>query len=90
MSTKVWLDIVDIVEDKFVDENQRIRKYSNDEESLEEAIEKFLEQNENVTQFEVTNETLFDSPGYETGAVFAAWIESNGQLNSVTYQWENY
>lgn len=89
MITKVWLDIVDIVEDKFVDEDQRIREYSN-EESLATAIKKFLEQNENVTQFEVTNETLFDSPGYETGAVFAAWVESNGQLNSVTYQWENY
>ena len=87
MITPVWLDIVDVVDNKFV-ENEHIVKYAEDGESLAEAIEKFLANCEDVTQYDVSEETLFESCGYDTGAVFAAWVESNGKLNSIMYQWE--
>ena len=84
--TKIWNDIVALVEDKFVCDD-RVRKYSGDEQ-LADAIEDLLEKS-NCGQYSVEEETIFESPGYDTGVVFAAWVEANGDLQTITYQWES-
>lgn len=88
MITMTWLNLTDVVEKDFSDKG-RILQYSAEEKSLSEALEEFFENCEEVKQYMVTDETVFESPGYDTGIVAASWIEKDGTLNMVTYQWEN-
>ena len=86
--SKVWSAIVDMVERNFVHEDSFILKYNN-EESLEDSIEEILKNSEDVTQYEVSETDAFESPGYDTGVVYAAWVETDGTLHTIDYQWES-
>lgn len=87
MATMTWLNTIDVVEKDFAD-GDKIRQYSSSGKSLAEALEEFFENCEEVEQYTVTDETIFESPGYDTGVVAASWIEKGGKLNMITYQWE--
>lgn len=84
--TDIWNNIVNLVDNHFTSDDCVIR-YNEEDISLESAISNLLEKSD-CTQYAVTDETAFDSCGYSTGFVFAAWIEKNGDLNNIIYQWE--
>lgn len=86
--SKVWSAIVDMVERNFVYEDSFILKYNN-EEYLGDCIEEILKNSEDVTQYTVNETDAFESPGYDTGVVYAAWVETDGTLHIIDYQWES-
>lgn len=87
--SKVWSAIVDMVERDFVYENKDfILKYHN-EKYLKDAIEELLKEHEDVIQYSVNGIDTFESPGYDTGVVYAAWVEKDGSLQTIDYQWES-
>ena len=86
--SKVWSAIVDMVERDFVHEKDFILKHHN-EVYLEDAIEELLKNHEDVAQYVVDGVDTFDSPGYDTGVVYAAWVEKDGTLHNIDYQWES-
>jgi hypothetical protein len=86
--SKVWSAIVDMVERNFVHEDSFILKYNNGE-YLEDSIEEILKNSEDVTQYKVSETDAFESPGYDTGVVYAAWVETDGTLHTIDYQWES-
>ncbi len=86
--SKVWSVIVDMVEEKFVSEvTNCILRYS-DGEYLETAIGNLLAEHEDVVQYKTSSVDAFESPGYDTGIIYAAWVESDGELHMIDYQWE--
>ena len=44
--------------------------------------------NGNILQYSIEEEEFFDSPGYDTGAVFVAFVTKENKLKTVIYQWE--
>lgn len=86
--SRVWSAIVEMVERDFVHEKDFILKYHN-EVYLEDAIEELLKGHEDVAQYSVSGVDTFDSPGYDTGVVYAAWVEKDGTLHTIDYQWES-
>ena len=85
--SKIWSALVDLVENYFTDENDCVRKYNDEGISLDEAIFNYLKEAD-CSQFIVDGDTIFESPGYDTGVVTAAWIEGDGFLHNIMFQWE--
>ena len=85
--SEVLLAISDMVEKKYTSEEGFVLKYC-DEISLGNAIEVILKTHCDVVQYDVNDVDIFDSPGYDTGIVYAAWVEKSGNLYTIDYQWE--
>lgn len=86
----VYEKIVALVETNFYHESGDYISWGSLDETtnLREAIENFLMNDINVTQYHVNAVDAFESPGYDTGIVYAAWVEANGYLHTIDYQWE--
>ena len=68
-----------------------ISRYAKDDEaSLEEAIEElFMIAEYDTSKYAIRAESLFDSPGYETGYCAISWISKvSGDLETFDFQWE--
>lgn len=68
-----------------------ISRYAKDNEaSLEEAInELFMIAEYDTSKYAIREESLFDSPGYETGYCAISWISKvSGDLETFDFQWE--
>lgn len=63
------------------DKIEKIIEYYNEENDTEcyEAIEQCLKENE-IDQYEISVDEMFDSPGYDVYSVSVAWVEY-GKLN---------
>lgn len=86
--SQVWNEIVEMVDRDYYNEvTECIVSYSNGIH-LSHAIHDFLMAHVNVVHVSVTNVDAFESPGYDTGVVFAAWTEKDGSLHTIDYQWE--
>lgn len=83
--SKIWDEINDMIGERYETEEGWIRPYDNDGLHITYAISEILQAY--GVQYTVEQEDCFESPAYDTGAVFAAWIE-NGKLNSISYQYE--
>lgn len=83
--SKIWDEIDNMIGERYETEEEWIRPYDNDGLHITYAISEILQAHE--VQYTVEQEDCFESPAYDTGAVFAAWIE-NGKLNSISYQYE--
>lgn len=86
----VYEEIVVLVESNFYRESGDYIAWGSldDATNLQEAIENYLMNNINVVQYQVNAVDAFESPGYDTGIVYAAWVERNGSLHTIDYQWE--
>lgn len=68
-----------------------ISRYAKDDEaSLEEAIEElFMIAEYDTSKYAIRDESLFKSPGYETGYCAISWISKvSGELETFSFQWE--
>ena len=86
--SKIFDEIVNMVEERYFKESNRldyISKYDENDVHIATAISTLL--GEKNIPYTIEQEDCFESPGYDTGAVFAAWIE-NGMLESISYQYE--
>ena len=79
--------IIDMVEERFAADEYVIRKYDDNNVSLSDALENLLTKM-NCNQYKIDSDFGFESIGYETGYVFIAWIEPDGELQTLSYQWE--
>lgn len=86
--SEIWTEIVNAMEKRYyIEDSEYFSKYDEDEMHIICAIEEIIKSH-NVEQYTLEQEDCFDSPAYDTGAVFAAWIE-NGKLFSISFQWES-
>lgn len=83
--SEIWKQIVDMVNERFIVRNEYVGRFDADGKELGEAIDWLLA--EAGVEYSMEQELCFESPGYDTGMVFAAWIE-NGKLQTISYQWE--
>ena len=74
-----------MVNERFIVRNEYVGRFDADGKELGEAIDWLLA--ETGVEYSMEQELCFESPGYDTGMVFAAWIE-NGKLQTISYQWE--
>ncbi len=85
--SEIWTEIVNMVEDRYAaNDGEYLKKYDKDDIHIVDAIEQVIISN-GAEQYTLEQENCFESPGYDTGAVFAAWIE-NGKLFSISFQYE--
>lgn len=86
----VYEKIVALVESNFYHESHDYISWGSLDgtTNLKEAITDYLMKSVNVAQYQVNAVDAFESPGYDTGIVYAAWIEMNGSLHTIDYQWE--
>lgn len=86
--SKIWTEIVNTMEKRYyVEDLEYFSKYDENDTHMACAIEEIIKSN-NAEQYTLEEEDCFESPGYDTGVVFAAWIE-NGKLFSISFQWES-
>ena len=83
--SKIWHDIVNMVDERFTIRNEYIGRFAHEGKELGEAIDWLLA--EAGVEYSIEQELCFESPGYDTGMVFAAWIE-DGKLQTISFQWE--
>lgn len=86
--SKIWDEINDLVGERYFKESARqdyISKYDDNGVHIATAISILL--SEKNIPYTIQQEDCFESPAYDTGAVFVAWIE-NGMLESISYQYE--
>lgn len=86
--SRVWSAIVDMVEKNYTDKYQKYIIPYHKEKHLSQAIEDLLMAHIGVLHVSVTNVDVFESPGYDTGIVYAAWTERDGSLHTIDFQWE--
>lgn len=86
----VYEEIVSMVETNFYNEKYDFIMWGSHDETmgLKEAIGNLLMTHTQVAQYAVHAVDAFDSPGYGTGIVYAAWVERDGSLHTIDYQWE--
>jgi hypothetical protein len=77
--------IENLIEERF-DEGNYIRQHDDNEILLEDAISEVLDKFD--IQYSVENMYIFESPGYDTGVVFIAWVYE-GTLDTYPIQWES-
>lgn len=65
-----------------------LSRYNENGEILEEAFEEMF-QKLGTEKYEVSSDTLFESPAYDTGYVAIAWIDEDGDLYQYVFQWES-
>ena len=86
--SKIWDEIDNLVGERYLKESPRydyISKYDENGVHIATAISILL--GEKNIPYTIQQEDCFENPAYDTGAVFAAWIE-NGMLESISYQYE--
>ena len=83
--SKIWNDIVNMVNERFTIRNEYIGRFDHEGKELGEAIDWLFA--EAGVEYSIEQELCFESPGYDTGMVFAAWIE-DGKLQTISFQWE--
>lgn len=79
--------ICDLIDMKFSNEDGNIFRYDSEDNYIVDVLNSLFEEN-NISQYSVGEDIFFDSPGYDTGAIFIAWIELNGKLETLVFQWE--
>lgn len=79
--------ICDLIDMKFSDEDGNIFRYDNEDNYIVDVLNSLFEEN-NISQYSVDEDTFFNSPGYDTGAIFIAWVELDGKLETLIFQWE--
>jgi hypothetical protein len=89
--SKVWSEIVEMVETNFLYEPRDYIMWGSKDEStdLRQAINDLLTNHPDVVKHKVDAVDAFESPGYDTGVVYAAWVEQDGSLHTIDYQWES-
>lgn len=58
-----------------------------DDASIIERIETYLENNPEVKEYQIDEDTLFENSSYETGYVAVSWVDNDG-LHLEILQWE--
>lgn len=59
-----------------------------DGETLETKICQIIEESEEARQYSTSDETCFESCGYDCGMTSVAWVDAFGILNHITIKWE--
>lgn len=87
----IYEEIIALVESNFYRESGDYISWGSldDSTNLKDAINDYLMNNINVVHYQVNAVDAFESPGYDTGVVYAAWVERNGSLHTIDYQWES-
>ena len=89
---KVWNEIALLVEQNFIYEPRDYITWCSQKDedvTLKQAITDLLANHANVVQYKVDAVDVFESPGYDTGVVYAAWVEKDGKLYTIDFQWES-
>lgn len=89
---KVWNEIAILVEQEYVYEPKDYVTWCNQkgkDVDLREAITELLANHADVEKYHVEAVDVFESPGYDTGIVYAAWVEKDGSLYTIDFQWES-
>ena len=84
--SKTWSAIVDMVERDFCRDDDIVRY--NGEKGLYEALEELLESDAcDCTQYTISMDEVFESPGLDAGYVVVAWVNPDGSLEQIDYPW---
>ena len=86
-NNNVWIDLANFVNENWTDENAYIQHYNFEGISLAEAIEKFLSKRKEVVKYAVENIDVYDDCSFDTGVVYAAWVQTDGSLQNIDFTW---
>ncbi len=70
--------------------NGRLSRYDDEKDVEIEKVFEEMFQKLGIEKYDITSDSLFECPSYETGYVAIAWIDEDGDLYQYVFQWETY